>query len=86
MERRNVATVDIPGTFMQAVMEGDDGHMKMEGKMAEFLVKLDPKLYRKYITLEKGKSVLHVKLKKTLQVVMFFWTLLNITLQEWILK
>ena len=55
MERRDVATVDIPGAFVQTDMKGDDVHMKMEGKMAELLVKLDPKLYRKYITLEKGK-------------------------------
>ena len=45
-------------------MKGDDVHMKVEGKMAKILVKLDPKLYRKYITLEKGKTVLYVKLKK----------------------
>ena len=56
--------VDIPGAFLQADMKGDDVHMKMEGKMAELFVKLDPKLYRKYITLEKGKSVLYVKFKK----------------------
>ena len=45
-------------------MKDDDVHMILEGKMAEILVKLDPKLYRKYITLEKGKSVLYVKFKK----------------------
>jgi hypothetical protein len=45
-EDRDVATVDIRGAFMQADME-DLVHMKLEGKMAELLVKLDPKLYRK---------------------------------------
>ncbi|KAI2491389.1 Reverse transcriptase (RNA-dependent DNA polymerase) [Fragilaria crotonensis] len=44
-ERRDVATVDLPGAFMQADME-DTVHMKLEGKMAELLVKCDPKLYR----------------------------------------
>jgi hypothetical protein len=43
-ERRDVATVDLPGAFMQADME-DTVHMKLEGKMAELLVKCDPKLY-----------------------------------------
>jgi hypothetical protein len=46
--------VDIPGTFMQADME-DLVHMKLEGKMAELFVKLDPKLYRKHVQMENGK-------------------------------
>ena len=49
---------------MQADMEGETEHMKLEGKMAELLTKLDPKLYRKYVTNEKGKTVLYVELKK----------------------
>ena len=53
MEERDVATVDIPGAFMQADMEGDDVHMKLEGKMVHLLAQIDPKLYRKYITDEK---------------------------------
>ena len=48
MEARDFATVDLPGAFMQADME-DTVHMKLEGKMAELLVRIDPKLYRKYI-------------------------------------
>jgi hypothetical protein len=60
-----VATVDIPDAFMQADME-DLVHMKLEGKMAELLVKLDPKLYRKYVQVERDKSVLYVELKKAI--------------------
>jgi hypothetical protein len=37
MEGRDVATVDIPGAFMQADMD-EMVHMKLEGKMAELLV------------------------------------------------
>lgn len=48
MEGRDVATVDIPGAFLQADME-DTVHMKLEGKMAELLVKIDPKMYREYV-------------------------------------
>ena len=44
-------------------MEGETVHMKLEGKMAELLTNLDPKLYRKYATNEKGRTVLHVELK-----------------------
>ena len=31
MGHREVSTVDIPGSFMQADMEGDTVHMKIEG-------------------------------------------------------
>ena len=45
-------------------MEGDTVHVKLEGKMAELFVKLDPKLYRKYIHDENGRTVMYAKLKK----------------------
>ena len=63
LEERDVATVDIPGAFMQADMD-DLVHMKLEGKMAELLVRIDPKLYREHIQIERGKQVLYVELKK----------------------
>eukprot|EP00957_Ditylum_brightwellii_P095844 7302330-Ditylum_brightwellii.AAC.1 len=44
-EGRDGATVDIPGAFMQANMD-KVVHMKVEGTMAELLIKLDPKMYR----------------------------------------
>jgi hypothetical protein len=85
IEKRDVATADIPGAFMQADME-DIVHMKMEGRMAELLVKLDPKLYRKYVTIEKGKTVLYVELKKalygTLKAALLFWKMLTAQLKE----
>ena len=51
--------------------------MLLEGKIAELIVKLDPKLYRKYIwENEKGKPMLYIKLKKalygTLQAALLF--------------
>jgi hypothetical protein len=85
-EHRDVATVDIPGAFMQADME-DLVHMKLEGKMAELLVKLDPKLYRKYVQTHNGKEVLYVELKKalygTLKAALLFWKKLSAQLKEW---
>jgi hypothetical protein len=88
-EDRDIATVDIPGAFMQADME-DLVHMKLEGKMAELLVKLNPKLYRKYVQAQNGKQVLYVKLKKvlygTLKVALLFWKKLSVQLKEWVFK
>ena len=52
-EERDVGIVDLPGAFMQADME-DIVHMKLEGKMAELLIRITPNLYRKYIRIEKG--------------------------------
>ena len=85
-EGRDIAIIDIPGAFMQADME-DMVHMKLEGKMAELLVRLDPKLYREYVQIEKGKSVLYVELKKalygTLKAALLFWRKLTAQLKEW---
>ena len=85
-ENRDVATVDIPGAFMQADMD-DVVHMKLEGKMAELLVKVDPKLYRKYVQMEKGKMVLYVELRKalygTLKAALLFWRKLTGILKSW---
>ena len=80
-------TVNIPGAFIQSDMKFETVHMKLEGKMAYLLKKLDPKLYRKYITNEKGTTVLYVDLKKalysTLQAALLFWRNLTSSLQEW---
>jgi hypothetical protein len=59
----------------------------LEGKMAEIMVRIDPKLYRKYITVENGKQVLYVELKKalygTLRASLLFWKRLTQQLEEW---
>ena len=85
-EKRDVATVDLPGAFMQADMD-DLVHMRLEGKMAELLVRCDPKLYRKYVRIEGGKTVLYVELRKalygTLKAALLFWQLLTSTLEKW---
>jgi hypothetical protein len=85
-EQRDVAPGDIPGAFMQTDME-DTVHMVLEGEMTELLVKIDLKLYRKYLLAEKGKSVIYVKLKKalygTLQNRLLFWKKLSKKLVEW---
>ena len=76
MEHQKVATVDIPGEFIQADLEGETVHMKLEGEMAELLTKFDPKLYHKYVTNEIWITVLYVELNKvlygTLQAALLF--------------
>jgi hypothetical protein len=62
-EEPNVATVAVPGTFMQADI-GKVTHVNFEGKMAELPVKLDPKARRKCVKDENGKTVPFVALLK----------------------
>ena len=82
----DVAMVDIPGAFMQAEMD-ETVHVRMKGKMAELLVKLDPKLYRKHVQIENGKPVLYVKFLKalygTLRAALLFWKKLSKQLVSW---
>ena len=85
-ERRDVATVDIPGAFMQADMVGNV-HVKLEGRLAELLAKIDPKTYNKYLYVNNGNSSMYVRLRKalygTLQAAMLFWKDLTKSLTDW---
>ena len=60
-----MVTVDIPGAFLHANND-DYVIMRMTGTLAELMAKTDPKLYRKYLSVEKGKKVLYLRLQKTL--------------------
>ncbi len=64
-ENREVVTIDIPGAFLHATND-DYVVMRMNGTLAELMAKTDPKLYRKYLTDEKEKKVLYLRLKKAL--------------------
>jgi arginine deiminase len=57
IEERNVATCDIPGAFMRSDMKGKVV-MKLEGVMAEVILKIDPKMYTQFVTKENGKDVI----------------------------
>ena len=65
MEHCKVETVYIPGAFMQADTEGETVHVKLEGKISELTTKIDTKLYQKYVSNEKGRTVLYVELKNS---------------------
>ncbi len=79
-EGRDVATCDIPGTFLQ-VDNPDYVLMRLDGILAELMVKVAPSLYCKYVTTNaKGKRVLYVKLEKVVYGMMksgllFYWKL-----------
>ena len=62
--------------------------MILEGTIAELIIKLEPKVYRKYVWHDKkGKPMLYVQLKKalyvTLKAALLFWELLSNTLTGW---
>jgi hypothetical protein len=75
-ERRHVMTCDVPGAFMQVDVD-EVVHVKLEGPLAELLAKVDPELYNKFLSKEKGKTVMYVQLQKalygTLSAAMLFW-------------
>jgi hypothetical protein len=86
-ENRDVATVDLPGDFMQADMD-EVVRMKLVGTMAELLVKIDQKRYSKFLTRnKKGIAILYVLLRKalygTLKAALIFWRKLKATLGGW---
>ncbi len=64
-EKQKVVMIDIPGAFLHADNK-DYVVMKMNGLLAELMVKMDPKIYQKYITIEKGRQVLYLCLQKAL--------------------
>ena len=65
-ELRDVAMLDIKNYFLHT--ENDKYVLIMlRGKLAELLVKLDPKLYQKYvITSKQGMPILYVKPTKVI--------------------
>jgi hypothetical protein len=64
-EKRDIATVDIPGAFLQADMD-IIVHMKITGTMVDILVQLQPSKYKKFVLMENEKNVLYLQLKKAL--------------------
>ena len=73
--------MDLPGALLHA--ENEREVMKMEGKLAELMVKMEPRIYRKYTTWENGKPALYVKLHKALyglleSALLFYKKLLNV--------
>jgi hypothetical protein len=78
----DVATWDIPGTFLK-VDNLDYVLMCLGGILAELMVKVTPSLYHKYVaTNTKGKPVLCIQLEKVVygmikSVLLFYWKLVE---------
>jgi len=70
--------------YMAFMQVNDTVHVKMEVSLAELLVKIDPKLYRKYLSNGKGRPVLYVRPKHfiALKVAMLFWRALTTKLVD----
>ena len=75
MERCNVATVDIPGAFMQAMID-KVVHIKFNKEYIDLLCEVDPSL-KQYVNMENGRRVFYTKLNKalygTVQASHLFW-------------
>ena len=75
IENRYVVTCDVPGVFMHSDID-ELVHLKLEGEIAELLVKVDPS-YAEFVSKEKGKTVIYTELSKalygTLQAALLFW-------------
>ena len=85
-EGRDVATMDIPGTFMHSDQD-ETVHLHLQQTLADLLVKCDPRLYHKYVVTEGGQQVLYIELIKalysTLRAAFLFWWRLSRKLVEW---
>jgi hypothetical protein len=56
-EQRNVATIDIPGAFLNAYNDKET-FMFLKGCLAELMVQVNPNLYWKYIIYDKKNQAL----------------------------
>ena len=61
-EKQKVVMIDVPGAFLHADNK-EYMIMKMNGSLAELMVKTDPKINRKYVTIKKGRQVLYLHLQ-----------------------
>ena len=65
-ERRAMAIIDVANAFLQAYND-ERVLMLLRGKLAEMMVRIDPALYREYITYDaKGVPLLYVRLHMAL--------------------
>lgn len=66
-EKRNMATCNLPGAFLHT-LSNEKVIMVLRDELCNLMVKVNPKLYRKYVCKEdkKGKPVLYVELFKSM--------------------
>ena len=65
-ERRDVATIDIPGAFLNTYKDKEIS-MLLRGRLAEPMVQVEPNLDQNYIIYDKNnQALLYVKLSKAI--------------------
>lgn len=86
MEQRDVAIIDIPGTFMQADMD-ELVHVRFTGMMVDLLLEIDREMYEPYAAYEGSVRVMYVELLKalygTVRAAQLFWKKLSAKLTEY---
>ena len=65
-EKRHTVTTDLPGAFLHTVTD-EKVIMVLRGELCDLMVKVNPKLYRKFVMHDKkGEPTLYVELYKSL--------------------
>ena len=64
-KKREIAVLGLPGAFLHAD-NNQDVIMFMQGRLAKLMHLIAPQTYQKFITVEKGKKVLYLKVQKAL--------------------
>ena len=88
-EKRHVACFDIHGAFLHAKCKDGDVFMLLEGKLAELMTLVEPKLYRQHVQYDnkKGKAMLYVKMSKALygmlKLALWFYKKLKVDLEAY---
>lgn len=86
-EGRDVATVDIPGAFLQTKWPSDEKkvHVVLDDRMAELLAKISPETYERYIASKRGKKYIYCELTcalyGTVKAALLFWIKLTKSLK-----
>jgi hypothetical protein len=65
-EKKDVVKADLPGAFLNTVTD-ELVFMVLKGELCELMVRVNPKIYRRYVTTDKrGNPVLYVQLYKSM--------------------
>ena len=82
-EKRDVATVDVPGAYLHADMK-DFVLLKLEGEIVDYMMEASPETYGPFVEVINGKKVLYLQLLKALygcvQSALLWYELLSSTL------
>ena len=85
-ERRDTATADVPGAFLQTPNNGEEVIIRLDRQMAVQLARINPK-YAEHMVEEKGQKVIYGKANKalygTLNASLLFWKDLTSTIGDW---